>query len=162
ADRGTGFDAVDGDIGQAVDLGIIQRRQAPQRPGGALRIRLLVQHAVSIASERGSSKWAQPLRLDQVELRLQSCVLGLYRRRPLVDVERYVVGLQRIHLQIVHLPLTVFTAGWIVILGQLEAILANADDVIRRLGIWSALLSGLIVVVREDDVVLDRWRRGVQ
>src|SRR5439155_11779637 len=84
-------------------------------------------------------------------------VLHLLFFCPLVESVGEVLRLERILQEVIHLPLARYHAGRVVVLGQLVALLADADDMVRRRRIGAALLARLIVVVGEDSVVLD-WR----
>jgi hypothetical protein len=45
-------------------------------------------------------------------------------------------ALERVALQVVHLPLVGHLAFDVVVAGELVAVLADADDVVRRLRVW--------------------------
>src|SRR6202008_315053 len=97
--------------------------------------------------------------LDAGELAAQPLVLALLLGRPLHAFVGEVALLQRVRLQVVHLPLRRHVAVHVVVARELPALLADADDVVRRFRVRAAGLAGLEVVVREDGVLLRRALR---
>ena len=106
----------------------------------------------------GSGERLQPRLLDAGELAPEPPVLALLLGSALVALVGEVRALERVGLEVVHLPLVGHLAVGVVVAGELVALLADADDVVRRLRVRAARLPGLPVVVGEDGVVL---RRGL-
>src|ERR1700733_1465896 len=98
---------------------------------------------VSLVNAPGSAQRPQPCPLDPGELALQPLVLPLLLGSTPVVLVRQVGALERIPLQVIHLPLGRPLPVGVVVPGDLAAVLADADDVVRRLRIRAAGLTGL-------------------
>src|SRR6266567_8780654 len=112
-----------------------------------------------------SGERLKPGRLDLGEFRSEPIVLRLLFRGPRIIREGDVRCLEGIVSQIVHFPLARHDTVGIVILGQFVPRLADAGDVVwgwrkgRKARVRAALLARLVVIVRKDNVVLNRRGR---
>src|SRR5919108_5836227 len=107
---------------------------------GAVR----VPHCLGLGSV---GPWMQAVLLDSRQLALEAAVLLFLCRRALVSLVREVLALERVALEVIHLPLAGDSSLDVVVLGDLPAALAQAHDVLRRLDVGSAALPRLGVVV---------------
>src|SRR5580693_10052653 len=117
---------------------------------------------VSLVNAAGSAQRPQARPLDPGELALQPLVLPLLLGSTPVVPVRKVGALERVPLEVIHLPLGRHLPVSVVVPGDLVAVLADADDVVRRLRVGAGGLPGLPVVVGKDGVGLGWAGRTAQ
>ena len=106
----------------------------------------------------GRSRWA----FTRANLRRRRRYCRSFSRGSLVALVREIRALERVVLEVVHLPLARNLPLDVVALGDLPASLAEADDVLWGRDVRRAGLPYLVVVVGEDDVILRRRRESLE